>query len=144
MQTVQENKNFLTKEEVARASKARRYQLILGWPSTTNYLKMVENNMITNCNINTDDIKRADIIRGPAEYVLQGEMKRKKTKRTQQYFKADSPSVSVTTTQKITLYIDIFYVNRIPFFLSKIGKLNFLSGNKLKSKSGRYIKNAIE
>ena len=26
LQTVQENKNFLTKEEVARASKARRYQ----------------------------------------------------------------------------------------------------------------------
>ena len=78
LQTVQENKNFLTKEEVSRASKARRYQLILGWPSTTNYLKMVENNMITNCDINTDNIKRADIIWRPAEYVLQGEMKMKK------------------------------------------------------------------
>ena len=28
LQTVQENKNFLTKEEVTRASKARRYQSI--------------------------------------------------------------------------------------------------------------------
>ena len=60
---------------------------------------MLENNMITNCDINADDIKRADIIWGPAESVLQGKMKRK-TKHTQQDSNADSPSVSVTTIQK--------------------------------------------
>ena len=42
------------------------------------------------------------------------------------------------------MYIDIFYVNRIPFFLSKAGKLNFLSETKLKSRSVREITNAIE
>ena len=62
LKTVQENKKFLTKKELSRASKARRYQSILCWPSTTNYTKMVENNMITNCDINEDDIKRADNI----------------------------------------------------------------------------------
>ena len=72
------------------------------------------------------------------------ENEKEKTKHTQQDSKSDSPSVSVTTTQKITLYIDIFYVNLIPFFLSKTGKLNFLSGTKLKSTSGREIINAIE
>ena len=41
LQTVQENENFLTKEEVARASKTRRYQSIVCCPSTTNYIKMV-------------------------------------------------------------------------------------------------------
>ena len=39
---------------------------------------MVEHNMINNCDINTDDIKRADVIWGPAESVLQGKMKSKK------------------------------------------------------------------
>ena len=38
------------------------------------------------------------------------------------------------------MYTDIFYVNRIPLFLSKIVKLNFLSGTTLKSRSGREIK----
>ena len=33
--------------------------------------------MITNCDIHSDDIKRAYIIWGPAESVLQGKMKRK-------------------------------------------------------------------
>ena len=78
MQTVQKNTNFLTKEGIAIASKARKYQSILCWPSKMNYIKMVKNNIITNCDINADDIKRADIIWGPAESVLQGKMKRKK------------------------------------------------------------------
>ena len=33
--------------------------------------------MITNCDMNSDDIKRADIIWGPAEYILKGKTKRK-------------------------------------------------------------------
>ena len=75
LQTVKENKNFLTKEKIARASKARRYQSILCWPFTTSYINIVDNNMITNGDINLDDRKRANIIWGPAEYVLQEKMK---------------------------------------------------------------------
>ena len=39
--------------------------------------------------------------------------------------------------------IDIFKVNEIPLFLSKTVKMNFLSGAKLKSRSGRETTNAI-
>ena len=45
--------------------------------------------------------------------------------------------------KRITMYIDIVYVNGIPFFLSKTGNLNFLSGTKLKPRSDREITNAI-
>ena len=43
----------------------------------------------------------------------------------------------------ITMYITFLYVNGIPFFLSKTGKLNFLSDTKLKLRSDREITNAI-
>ena len=75
-------KKFITKEEISRTSKAMRYQSILCWMLTTNYIKMVENNMITNCDKNADDIKRADIIWGPAETVLHRVMKKKKKNTT--------------------------------------------------------------
>ena len=42
------------------------------------------------------------------------------------------------------MYTDIFYVNLIQFFLLKTGKLNFLSGTKLKSRSVRKITNVID
>ena len=77
IQTINENTNLPTKEEISRASKARIYQYILCCSSTTNYIKTVENNMITNCDMNSDDIKRADIIWGPAESILKGKTKRK-------------------------------------------------------------------
>ena len=71
-------------------------------------------------------------------------MKRKKPNTHNKIPKLALP-ISVSQQQKqITMYIDIFYVNRIPFFLSKTGKLNFLSGTKIKSRIGREIINAIE
>ena len=109
-----------------------------------NYIKMVEHNMITNCDINIDDIIRAGVILGPAESVLQGKMKRKKPNTHNKITKLTLP-LSVSQQHKtITMYIDIFYVNQISFFLSKTGKLNFLSGTNLKSRSGREITNTIE
>ena len=77
---------------------------------------MAENNRITNCDINADDIKRAYFIWGPAESVLQGKMKRKKPNTHNKIPKLTLP-LSVSQKQKtITMYIAIFYVNRIPFF----------------------------
>ena len=105
---------------------------------------MIENNMITNCDMNADDIKRSDIIWGPAESELQGEMKRKKPNTHNKIPKLTLPLSVSQQHKKITMYIDIFYVNRIPFYLSKTGKLYFLSGTKLKSRSRREITNAIE
>ena len=100
--------------------------------------------MINNCNINTDDINRADVIWGPSESVLQGKMKRKKPNTHDKIPKLTLPLSMSQQHKKNTMYIDIFYVNRIPFFLSKTGKLNFLSVTKLKSRSSREITNSIE
>ena len=82
---------------------------------------MVENNMITNCDINADDIKRADTIWGPTESVLQGEMKRKKPNTHNKIPKLSLPLLVSQQNKKITMYIEILYVNRILFFLSKTG-----------------------
>ena len=93
---------------------------------------MVENNMITNCDINSYDINRADIIWGPEESVLQGKMKRKNSNKHNKIPKLTLPLSVSKQYKRITMYIDIFYVNKILFFLSKTGKLNFLSVAKLK------------
>ena len=76
---------------------------------------MVESNMITNCDINSDNIKRADTIWGPAESMLQGKMKRKKPNTHNKITKL-ALHISVSQEHKqITMYIDFFYVNHITF-----------------------------
>ena len=54
--------------------------------------------MFTNCDKNSDDINRADIIWGPTESISQGKLKRKKTKRTQPNDKTDTTSIGIKTT----------------------------------------------
>ena len=105
---------------------------------------MVENNMITNCDKNADDIKQVDTIWGPAESMLQGKMKRKRPNTHNNIPNLALPLSVSQQHKQITMYIEFFYVNRIPFLLSKTGKLNYLSGKKLKSRNGREIINAIE
>ena len=95
LQTVKENTKFLTKEEIARAFKARKYQFILCCPSKTSYINIVENNMITNFDINSYDIKRADNIWGTVDSVLQG---KKGKKLTQKNIKTDTTSICIKTT----------------------------------------------
>ena len=104
---------------------------------------MVENNMINNCNINADDIDRADVIWGPAESVQQGKKKINKPNTHNKIPKLTLPLLVSQQHKQITMYIEIYYVNQIPLFLSKTVKLNFLSGTKLKSRSGREITNSI-
>ena len=58
---------------------------MLLWTSTTSYINIVENNMITNCGITSYDINRADIIWGLTEYTLQGKMKGKKQTKTTEF-----------------------------------------------------------
>ena len=64
--------------------------------------------MITNCDINSDDIKRADTILGPAEYVLQGKMKKKKPNTHNNIPNLALPLSVSQEHKKITMYIDIF------------------------------------
>ena len=82
---------------------------------------MVEKNMITNCNINADDIKRADTIWGPAESVLQGKTKSKRQNTHNKIPKLSLPLSVSQQHKQITMYIDTFYVNRIPFSYQKQG-----------------------
>ena len=80
---------------MAISFKARRNQSILFWTFTTSYINIVGNNIIANWYINSDSIKRADIIWGPAESVIQGKMGKKKT---QQNSKTDTASIRIKTT----------------------------------------------
>ena len=93
--------------------------------------------MIANCDKNSDDIKRADIIWGPTEPVLQGKMKGKKLNKHSRIPKLALPLLVSKQHKIITIYIDTLYLNGITLFLSETGKLNFLSVTKLKSRSSR-------
>ena len=80
---------------------------------------MVENNIITNYDINADNIKSADTIWGPTEYMLQGKMKRKRPNTHN-----NTPKLALPVSQQhkhITMYIEIFMSIESLFYYQKQG-----------------------
>ena len=117
VQTVASNKTFLTSNEVKDADKALYYQELMGWPSMSALCSYIKNNLITNCDITIDDITRSEQIYGKAVPELKGKMKRScplSHLNVQQ-----QPLPSPLKGKNLHLYIDVFFVYKIAFFVSK-------------------------
>ena len=63
--TVDSNKPKYSVRQYSLAKKSRDIQDIIGRPSTKDFIKYAEGNMIWNCNITRQDILRAEDIFGP-------------------------------------------------------------------------------
>jgi hypothetical protein len=142
VQTVNSNKEFFTKSEIDKADKARLLQSQLGWPSTQAFIKYVNNNLITNCGITGDDIHRAHVIYGPPVPILKGKMTRAKPGQ-QNLKRIPLPPPILANHRDLHLYMDFFYVNKIPFLHTKTSKVNFLTVQSGPNRSKGSIKAGI-
>jgi len=77
--TVDSNKSKYSVRQYSSAKKARSLQDIIGRPSTDDFIKYVEGNMIPNCNITREDILRAEDIFGPNLGAIKGKTTRRPT-----------------------------------------------------------------
>ena len=141
VQSVASNKKFLTKNEINDADRALYYQELLGWPSMTAFRDYVKNNMVINCDVTTDDIARSEQLYGKAVPEIKG-----KLKRLAPISHANITRVPLPTPLKgrsLHLFIDVIYVNKIAFFVSKTKDVNFIIVTTLKSRSATQLINAV-
>ena len=78
LQTVEANKIKYTKREVKSAESARKLMKQLGHPSQQYFEQYLRGNLIRNCPLSVDNIKRASDIFGPEVQSLQGKMVKRK------------------------------------------------------------------
>ena len=76
LKTVSANKQFFSAQEIKGADTSRKIQEYLFFPGSNTFKNYVNNNLITNCEITTDDINRGDLIYGPLEPYVEGHMVR--------------------------------------------------------------------
>ena len=87
----------------------------MGWPSDEAYKGYINNNLVINSKIFTDDINRAIDIYRKAEPLLKGKMAAPSQKRN--FSQQISLPRTLTEEQKrVQLYIDIFFINEVRFF----------------------------
>ena len=126
VQTVQENKLQYSKKDIAAADLSHTLQAELGWPSTSTFKSIVAKNLIRNCPVTVDDISRADNIYGPPPPILQGKATRTTPSKPSVPF-VPLPLQIQEHYRDVTLYIDFFYVNGLPFLHTKSKDIHFLT-----------------
>ena len=124
--TVSDNKKYFSKREIARAEGAHRLQQTLGWPSVDQFRNIIGNNLVRNCSVTLADIDRAQYLFGTPTPLLQGKMTRSPNARDRIPRVSIPPSI-LTHHRNVILYVDYFFVNKLPFLHTKSEGLNHLT-----------------
>ena len=123
--TVKANKEYFSSRDIEGADRARVLQQLLQWPSTADFKRYINENLLINCDVTSDDVNRAISIYGEQVPILRG----KKVRRELGEFKS-TPFVHIPPdilkhhpTDEID--VDFFFVNGNPYFHMKTKRIKF-------------------
>ena len=139
LDTVKERSEGYSLRQVNLAKAARELQAKVGHPSTADLKNIIKSNMIMNCPVSVADVDRAEKIFGPSMPILKG-----KTTRT-----APEPIVSdyvavprniIEANKEITLFGDIFFINRqTPFLVTLSNHIKFGTVKNITSRKSKVV-----
>ena len=140
LNNVAENCKFYTHKEIEGAKKARKLQQVLGWPGTSTFKSYLNNNLITNSEVTADDVSRAEHIFGVPIPLLRGKMTNTLTPHSTATIKKKKLPLPVSPQhQRITLFVDFFYINKLPFLHTTSEKINVFTVLPATSRSQNTI-----
>jgi len=136
--TVDSNKSKYSVRQYSLAKKACKLQDIIGRPSTEDYRKYVEGNMIPNCNVTRQDILRAEDIFGPNLGSVKGKTTRQPTSHINITW-TQVPEDILQSYRSVTLAIDIMAINEIPFVISISRDIHFGTAELVRNKTKKTL-----
>jgi len=143
VETVKDNQALFTKRQVKDAEKARRLYKCLSHPSMQDFKWLLQTNSIKDCPVTLEDAKIAERIWGRNIAALKG----KTTHRTADAVKVESiipiPKEMLAMHKNVVLAIDIFFVNKIPFFATLSRNICFTTVTHLANRTLQTIFNAF-
>ena len=144
VQTVEENKGNFTPSDIEKADLAKRVYEMVGRPSPRDFYNMIKYKMIQNCPVTTADIKAARKIYGADVYAIRGKTVRSAPMRVQVDTMVPVPPSILTHYRKITLCIDLFYVDKIIFLATISRKILFTTVENIANRKLPTIYTSIE
>ena len=103
---------------------------------------IVANNLIRNSRVTVGDIDRAQYIFGTPTPLLQGKMIRSPNPK-ERVQRISIPPAILTHHQNVTLHVDFFFINKLPFLRTKSESINFLTVQTGFTRSKEAIVNGI-
>jgi hypothetical protein len=128
--TVTGNKEGYTKLQIKGAEEARTLYLMLNYPSTKDYKWVIQSNQIECCPVMVQDVEIAHNIWGKNVSAFKGKTTRLKPIHVARDF-VKVPKELLKLHQEVFLTCNIFFVNKIPFFITLSQKICFTAVNHL-------------
>lgn len=122
--TVAKNRTLYTDRAYKRAVLARQIQKMIGRPSTAEFIKIVDKNLLPNCPITRADIAAAEKIFGPDIGILKGKTVRTASEHVE-VTEVPLPSEILSEYRDVIVGADVMYINKIPFFVTMSRNLKF-------------------
>jgi hypothetical protein len=142
METVESNMSLFTKRQIHGANLVRNLQAGLAFPSNADMKWAIQSNLIKECPVTVKDMGTAIKVWGPSVAMLKG----KTVRTTPPVVRQDVIEIlkEIWELHKdVTLTIDIFFVNKIPFFTTYSLIICFLLVTHLSNKKALTIFKAL-
>jgi hypothetical protein len=141
--TVAENMLGFTKRQIKGAEVVRTLYSTLGRPSMKDFKWIIRSHQIKDSPVTVQDVEVATSIWGKNIPALKGKTTRSKsTPVAKDYVKV--PKELLKLHQEVFLTADIFFVNKIPFFLTLSRKICFTAVNHLANRTVPHIFKAFK
>jgi hypothetical protein len=122
--TVAKNRKNYTLRQFERTKVACTLYHILGAPSIENFKCLLRTNQIKNCPVMVEDVTIPDRIFGPNMSTLKGKSKRG-TPRVAQKDIIEIPKELIKKHHNLELYIDVMFINKLPFLTGIDGTIKY-------------------
>jgi hypothetical protein len=120
---LKENKRFYTRRQIDQAKRAIDLSRAVGCPSDEDLKNILKMNFIKDCPVIEEDVGMAEKIFGKDIAVLKGKTSQKTPGVVIQDIVTIPPELKLAQ-KEVTLCIDMFYVNKMPFFHTILEKIN--------------------
>ena len=141
--TIEENMSLFTKRQVASADLARNLQAGLAYPSVKDLKWIVQANMLKDSPVTAQDVDVALKIWGPSVALLKGKTVRRKPPLVLEDI-VEVPKELWQLHKRVTLTIDIFFVNSAPYFATLSLRICFLLVTHLQNRKITTIFKALK
>ena len=143
METVENNMALFSQRQIKDAIKVRNLQAGLAFPSDPDLKWALQSNVIKDCPLTVADLCTATTVYGKSIAMLKGKTVKSAPPVVRQNI-MEIPKEIRVLHKKVTLCIDVFFVNKIPFFLTYSLVICFLSVTHLTGQKAPDIFKALK
>ena len=137
--TVEGNRSSYSIAHYRQAVAARKLQIKIGRPSSSDFINIVRNNLLPNCPITVEDIKTAEDIFGTDIGCLQGKTTRRRPHQARIDMVDRLPTEVMARYKNITLCCDVMFINKIPFLITISRNLKFGTVDVMVNQKGETL-----